>query len=297
MSDKIQIRRDTGLNWILANPILADGEIAFEKDTNRFKVGNGNATWSALPYMCREALYADRTYYVSTTGSDENDGLSSSLAFASIQRAVNAIDTLDIGNYNVTIEVADGTYTTNNITLNSYVGRGTVKILGNSANPSSVTLTNGFTLQGGTWLIEGVKISTSGDAFAAFNYGVIQTKNIEIGNVGTGRYGFYTSRNGVIMHTNNLYVSGNGGSLVFAIINGSVVLSSTTITFKNPVTWSNLLYVSGSSTIWFGSAATIVSGNNFTGKSYNGAACGSIVLAGTTLPGTPGTVASGAAVI
>lgn len=48
---RIQIRRDTAANWTAANPVLALGEIGFETDTNKLKVGNGVATWTALAYI------------------------------------------------------------------------------------------------------------------------------------------------------------------------------------------------------------------------------------------------------
>ena len=50
MSQKIQLRRDTAANWASNNPILSDGEIGIETDTNQFKVGNGVAAWNARPY-------------------------------------------------------------------------------------------------------------------------------------------------------------------------------------------------------------------------------------------------------
>lgn len=46
----IQLRRDVAADWTTANPILADGEVGLETDTLRFKIGNGSAAWSALPY-------------------------------------------------------------------------------------------------------------------------------------------------------------------------------------------------------------------------------------------------------
>lgn len=46
----IQLRRDTAANWTSVNPILASGEIGYETDLNRFKVGDGTNTWSALNY-------------------------------------------------------------------------------------------------------------------------------------------------------------------------------------------------------------------------------------------------------
>jgi hypothetical protein len=51
----IQFRRDTAANWTLVNPSLAVGEIGYETDTGKYKVGRvlvgtTPATWTALPY-------------------------------------------------------------------------------------------------------------------------------------------------------------------------------------------------------------------------------------------------------
>lgn len=50
MAQQIQLRRDTASNWGTNNPILAQGEIGIETDTNQFKLGNGVSAWGALPY-------------------------------------------------------------------------------------------------------------------------------------------------------------------------------------------------------------------------------------------------------
>lgn len=50
MSDRIQFRRDTAANWTAYNPILLEGELGFELDTDQYKLGDGIHTWSALPY-------------------------------------------------------------------------------------------------------------------------------------------------------------------------------------------------------------------------------------------------------
>jgi hypothetical protein len=47
---QIQNRRDTAANWTSANPTLGAGELGFETDTLKFKIGNGSSTWSALNY-------------------------------------------------------------------------------------------------------------------------------------------------------------------------------------------------------------------------------------------------------
>lgn len=50
MADIIQIRRDTAANWTTANPTLAQGEMAYETDTKKFKIGDGSTAWISLAY-------------------------------------------------------------------------------------------------------------------------------------------------------------------------------------------------------------------------------------------------------
>lgn len=45
---KMKQRRDTAANWTSANPILAAGEIGFEIDTRKFKIGDGTTAWNSL---------------------------------------------------------------------------------------------------------------------------------------------------------------------------------------------------------------------------------------------------------
>ena len=51
----MQQRRGTAAQWTAANPVLAAGEIGFETDTNKFKMGNGSSAWSALQYFANAA--------------------------------------------------------------------------------------------------------------------------------------------------------------------------------------------------------------------------------------------------
>ena len=49
---RIQVRRDTLANWDANNQvILSDGEIGYEIDYYRFKIGQGGKTWEELPYF------------------------------------------------------------------------------------------------------------------------------------------------------------------------------------------------------------------------------------------------------
>ena len=48
---KMKQRRGTAVAWTSANPVLSAGEIGFETDTNKFKIGNGVTTWDSLNYF------------------------------------------------------------------------------------------------------------------------------------------------------------------------------------------------------------------------------------------------------
>lgn len=47
---KIKQKNDTEANWMSANPVLLNGEVAISSDKKLFKVGDGTSTWSALSY-------------------------------------------------------------------------------------------------------------------------------------------------------------------------------------------------------------------------------------------------------
>lgn len=51
LKTRILLRNDTATAWSTANPVLMKGEIGIEIDTNKFKIGDGTKTWSALSYV------------------------------------------------------------------------------------------------------------------------------------------------------------------------------------------------------------------------------------------------------
>ena len=51
MAARMQQRRGTAAQWTSANPVLGSGEIGFETDTSKFKIGDGTSTWSNLTYF------------------------------------------------------------------------------------------------------------------------------------------------------------------------------------------------------------------------------------------------------
>ena len=64
---RIQLRHDTATNWTTANPILAEGEIGVETDTNKIKIGDGVTSWSSLDYFGGDV---DLSNYYNKTETD-----------------------------------------------------------------------------------------------------------------------------------------------------------------------------------------------------------------------------------
>lgn len=48
---QIRVRRDLSTVWSLKNPTLASGEIGYESDLYRMKVGDGVTPYQNLPYI------------------------------------------------------------------------------------------------------------------------------------------------------------------------------------------------------------------------------------------------------
>ena len=51
MATRMQQRRGTASQWTTANPILNAGEMGWESDTNKFKIGDGTNHWANLDYF------------------------------------------------------------------------------------------------------------------------------------------------------------------------------------------------------------------------------------------------------
>jgi hypothetical protein len=51
MATRMQQRRGTAAQWTSANPVLNAGEIGWESDTNKFKIGDGTNHWASIDYF------------------------------------------------------------------------------------------------------------------------------------------------------------------------------------------------------------------------------------------------------
>ena len=105
----------------------------------------------AVKTAIREKLTANRTYYVRTDGNDANTGLVNTAggAFLTLAAAINAAYLLDARSFNITIQLADGTYAAGASLVGPILGHGTLTIQGNTANAAAVVVNGGISLNNG----------------------------------------------------------------------------------------------------------------------------------------------------
>jgi copper chaperone CopZ len=245
----------------------------------------------------REVLSADRTYYVRADGADTNSGLGNTAgaAFLTIQKAVNvAFTALDVSTYNVTLQIADGTYA-ENVTISApCVGTGTLSIKGNSGTPANVVVS-----------------PASGAAFTVSDNAKVTIQDLKTAGA---TYGIFSRRGAVVTFSNvnfadvvqqiraedggRIVCSGNysisaGATSHVAAVNGNVRIQNVTVTLTGTPAFSTCYAI-----IWMNSLA-LLNGCTFsgsaTGSRYDAYANGVIYTAGagaTYLPGDSGGTAS-----
>jgi len=125
MATRMQQRRGTASQWTSANPVLNAGEMGWESDTNKFKIGDGTNHWADLDYF-------------SDINSTVNPAFGTSITFEGA--------TAD--SYETTIQVtdptADRTITIPNVT-------GTVITTGNLSDITDIgVFTSTITMEGST---------------------------------------------------------------------------------------------------------------------------------------------------
>ena len=194
MATRMQQRRGTAAQWVSSNagagPILNAGEIGWESDTNKFKIGDGVNNWSSLDYFAdidstvnpafgtsitfegatadsfettvtATDPTADRTITLpNATGTIVLKDSTDTLTNKSISLATNTV-TSTLAQLNTAISDADvaslaGTETLTNKTLTSPTL--TTPNIG-VASGTSLTLTGDLTVQGTTTTIDSTTIA------------------------------------------------------------------------------------------------------------------------------------------
>ena len=133
------IRRST---WIkIKDYILGTKTLTTTDKTMRGAVNEVNASLSKMAKLSTtpQKTTANIVYYVSPTGLDTNDGLTSGTAFKTINKALSKLPR--ILDHNVNIYITDGTYP-ESINISGFTGSGTITITGNTTTPDNCSISD-----------------------------------------------------------------------------------------------------------------------------------------------------------
>lgn len=293
VEDEVGLSAYGGTGW---SATLAPGGAIAAADIANTPAGNITATnvqaaINELDAQARERLSANRTYYVSTTGLDSNDGLSAGSPFLTVQKAIDATAAIDISIYDVDIQLVDGTYGAGCVVTGPWVGSGTVTVKGNATTPANVLLSTGAAdsitvLSGGRLNVESLKLTNTGSfLLCAAKTGSITFSNLDFG--ATGAQQIRADDNGVALAAGNYTISG-GGANHYNSSGGVVRVQGRTITLIGTPAFASFATAEFPGLI-------IANGNTYsgaaTGARYHAAINGAIVTRGGGAAYFPGDVA------
>ncbi len=66
VQNRVQFRRGTAAEWTSTNPILFQGELGYERDTDRFKFGDGVTAWVFLAYSAPSLVHTHDASNITT---------------------------------------------------------------------------------------------------------------------------------------------------------------------------------------------------------------------------------------
>lgn len=80
----LRVRRDSAADWTSNNPTPEDGQLCFETDTGRFKLGDGATAWVSLAYVLPYLTATDKLLGRSSSGA----GVAEEIACTAAGRAL-----------------------------------------------------------------------------------------------------------------------------------------------------------------------------------------------------------------
>lgn len=160
-------------------------------------------------------------------------------AFQTIQKAISVVAALDLSIYNVTIQLADGTYNAGATVNGAWTGSGKVTLLGNITTPSNVhiNLTSGTCItanNNGSITLSGMKISSASGGFGIYaqnGASVTVGQGFEFGAFGTSFESHVVASLGAAVQFFYPYtISGSAYNHMYSLLGGVITADGVTVT-------------------------------------------------------------------
>lgn len=239
----------------------------------------------------RQRLSGDITLYVSPSGNDANDGLTTGTAVRQIQQALNlATNTYDTAGKTVTISIADGTYS--GIAADR-MGSARVRMVGNGTTPSNVIVAGGtgapLTMVRNSILsVYGMRFTGNQAVQASSSSSLTIEGQVDFANGNSGNSQIYVTYGGTVVVSGPYSISAGAVQHVTAGTLGSFISSGVTVTltgtpaFSGQFVQANFGFAGMDGMTFVGSA---------TGQRYSANNNGVIYVAGAGASYFPGSIA------
>ena len=246
----------------------------------------------------REMLTAPRSYFVDQVlGDDTAGGLTAGTgAFATLARAVAAVEGIDSGGHDITIQLADGTYTSSVAVAfkMALVGGGRLILQGNVSDPDLVTveaLEEVLIIGAGDVSVRGLRLQNASATAAAVT--VTAQGALTLDQVSFGPAGGHIDINGGVLRLEGGYSIDDGATYHMRLADGGRFDGNAqTVTLNGVTDFTDAFVVCGDVSL------ARIAGQSFvgaaTGKRYAVSANAVIQSGGVVLPGdVAGTVQTG----
>lgn len=225
-------------------------------------------------FNARVKLTNDLTLGVSTTGSDNNNGITA--PFLTLQAAMDKAISYDLGTNNITLQCSNGTYS-GSVLCRQMVSStdwkkatGVIIIHGNDSTPSSVTITNASTNHlilatlGSRLSVRSVTLGAANradaDLFDSQMFSTLDVSNVVMGPCGSSAIQVVCETSAMFYNSGAYTITGGGLAHYAAQSGGSIWITQ-------PITLTGTpAYTLAFMQAYGGGAVMFVNGGSFTGS-------------------------------